>query len=357
MALTRSCFRLRQLSGHSFSEFLCYPTICVSQLTSHQLSQFFTSAKRSTLSSAIISKAKRLNAKYERFLERNFPRFYVIYSNFFRGFRLLYLDFKEVHEIKHNMADKGLKYNQLPYRKMEKLRQFRRDVIKVIPVVLLSIPPFANYIVFVLMYFFPRQFLMRHFWTLEQQLEYKETYHSLRAQVYPDAVSGLIKAASKVNDKQLKHQLINLGNKVQEGIHPEISQLHTVARLFSRKPLRIHHIDSQQAEVFSRVMFLTPHMPSFILRRRLWSHIMEIRHLDQALNTLEMRDLSEDELKTACYVRGLNSVHLNAEQCKDWLIKWVQLSKRLKDSEASLLLHSMVLLSANYLKKLPEKSK
>ncbi|XP_051865491.1 LETM1 domain-containing protein 1 isoform X2 [Pristis pectinata] len=273
------------------------------------------------------------------------------------SFRLLYLDFKEVSGIKHKMADKGLKYNQLPYREMEKLRQFRRDVIKVIPVVLLSIPPFANYIVFLLMYFFPRQFLMRHFWTREQQQEYKETYHSFRAQAYPEAVSGLIKAASKVKDKRLKNQLLNLGNKVQGGIHPEISQLYTVAKLFSGQPLGIRRIDTRQAEIFSRVMFLTPHMPSFILRRRLWSHVMEIRHLDQALNILGMQHLSEDELRTACYVRGLNSVHLSASQCKEWLIKWVQLSKRLKDSEASLMLHSMVLLSANYLKKLPEKSK
>lgn len=41
------------------------------------------------------------------------------------GFRLLYLDFKEVHGIKYKMANKGLKYNQLPYREMEKLRQVR----------------------------------------------------------------------------------------------------------------------------------------------------------------------------------------------------------------------------------------
>ncbi|XP_055520356.1 LETM1 domain-containing protein 1 isoform X4 [Leucoraja erinacea] len=280
MALARICFRLQRLKGRGSSEFLYYPTICVSRLTSHQLSQFFTTAKRSTLSSAIISKAKRLNAKYEKFLEINFPRFYGIYSTFFRGFRLLYLDFKEVHGIKYKMANKGLKYNQLPYREMEKLRQFRRDVIKVIPVVLLAIPPFANYIVFILMYFFPRQFLISHFWTHDQHQEFKEIYHSFRAQVYPDAV--------------------------QDGIHPEIFQLHIVAKLFLGHPLAIRHIDSRQA---------------------------------------------------ACYVRGLNSVHLNAAQCKDWLIKWVQLSKKLKDSEASLLLHSMVLLSTNYLKKLPEKSK
>ncbi|XP_069761973.1 LETM1 domain-containing protein 1 [Narcine bancroftii] len=348
MALARVCLRLQWLKGGSFFGFLHYPTICVTPLTSQQLSQFFTTAKRSSISSAIISKAKRLNEKYERFLERNFPHFYVIYSTFFRGFRLLYLDFKEVSGIKHKMADKGLKYNQLPYREMEKLRQFRRDVIKVIPVVLLSIPPFANYIVFVLMYFFPRQFLMRHFWTYQQQQEFKDAYHTFRVQVYPDAVSGLIQAASKIKDQRLKNQLLNLGNTVQKGIQPEISELHLVAKLFSGPPLAIHRLDTRQAEIFSRVMFLTPHMPSFILRRRLLSHIIEIRHLDQALYILGMHNLSEDELRTACYVRGLNSVHLNAVQCKEWLIKWVQLSKKLKDTEASLLLHSMALLSLNY---------
>ncbi|XP_078057097.1 LETM1 domain-containing protein 1 [Mustelus asterias] len=348
MAVSRSCFRLQRLRGCRFSEFLHSPAVCASQLTGHPLSQFFTTAKRSTLSSAIISKAKRLNAKYEKFLERNFPRFYVIYSTFFRGFRLLYLDFKEVSGIKRKMADQGLKYNQLPYREMERLRQFRRDVIKIMPVVLLSLPPFANYMVFLLMYFYPRQMLIRHFWTLEQQQEFVEIYHSLRARVYPNAVRNLTKVASKVPDRRLKSKLLQLSTKVQEGIHPEISQLHMVVKLFSARPLDIRHIGARQTKILSQVMFLTPHMPTFIMRHRLRSHIMEIHHLDQALHVLGVHNLSEDELKIACYLRGLNSIHLNATQCNEWLTKWIQLSKKLRDSEVSLLLHSMVLLSTNY---------
>ncbi|XP_038642403.1 LETM1 domain-containing protein 1 isoform X1 [Scyliorhinus canicula] len=348
MAMARGCLKLRALRGCYFSEFLHSPTICVSQLTGHPLSQFFTTAKRSTLSSAIISKAKRLNAKYEQFLERNFPRFYVIYSTFFRGFRLLYFDFKEVSGIKRKMAEQALKYNQLPYREMEKLRQFRRDIIKVMPVVLLSLPPFANYMVFILMYFFPRQLLIRHFWTRDQQQEFMEIYHSTRAQVYPNALRNLTKAASKVPDRRLKNKLLQLSNKVEEGIHPEISQLQLVAKLFSGHPLDVRHIGARQMKILSQVMFLTPHMPTFIIRHRLQSHIIEIHHLDQALNVLGVHNLSEDELKIACYTRGLNSVHLNAAQCKEWLTKWIQLSKKLRDSEASLLLYSMVLLSSNY---------
>ncbi|XP_043537893.1 LETM1 domain-containing protein 1 isoform X3 [Chiloscyllium plagiosum] len=264
------------------------------------------------------------------------------------SFYLLYLDFKEVTGIKHKMADQGLKYNQLHYREMEKLRQFRRDIIKVIPVVLLSLPPFANYMVFVLMYFFPRQLLIRHFWNLEQQKEFMEIYHSIRAEAYPNAVKNLIKAVSRFPDKRLKNQLLQLGTKVQEGIHPEISQLYLVAKPFSGRPLEIRYINARQMKTLSKVMFLTPHLPTFIMRHRLRSHIMEIHHLDQALNVFGVHNLSEDELRTACYIRGLNSVHLNAAECKEWLTKWVQLSKKLKDSEASLLLHSMVLLSTNY---------
>lgn len=46
----------------------------------------------------------------------------------------------------------------------------------------------------------------------------------------------------------------------------------------------------------------------------------------------------------ACYVRGLNSVHLNAAQCKDWLIKWVQLSKKLKGKLKGYLFGAFILL-------------
>ncbi|XP_030054147.1 LETM1 domain-containing protein 1 [Microcaecilia unicolor] len=316
----------------------------------HPSYQLSTNTKPKKLLSAISSRVKYMSEKYNRFLERKFPRFYILYSTFIKGCQLLFLDGKEVIRIKKKMAHQGLKFYQLPYREMEKLRQFRRDIIKGAPVLLIAIPPFANYLVLVLMYFFPRQFLIQHFWTDQQQVEFFNVYHSNRAEAYPAVLSGLQQAVPRLQDQLLKEKMLQLCTEVQHGSHPAVAELESVSRAFSGPPLDLKHLKMHHMKALSRVLFLTPHLPTFLLRWRLWNHTFELHHLDKALLKLGVHELSDKELKNACYVRGLNSTQLSSAECKIWLTQWLQLSSRLKDSEASLLLFSLVLLSTNYIR-------
>ncbi|XP_025069198.1 LETM1 domain-containing protein 1 isoform X1 [Alligator sinensis] len=266
------------------------------------------------LLSALLSTVKRASGRYERFLERRFPRFYLLYATSHRGFKALFLEAIEIRKIKINMAHQGISFQQLPYRDMERLRQFRRDLIKAIPVSLLSLPPFANYFVLVLIYLFPRQLLIHYFWTPKQQVEFLNIYHGMRREAYPDIIDGLARATQFVADQQIRDPM---------------------QRLCTKKAL-------------SRVLFLTPHLPTIFLRYRLQNHVQEIQHLDRAMLKLGVKELSDEEVNRACYVRGLNSTRLSPAECREWLDQWLKLSCMLKDSEASLLAHSMVLLSTNY---------
>ncbi|XP_069826421.1 LETM1 domain-containing protein 1 isoform X2 [Dendropsophus ebraccatus] len=311
-----------------------------------------TSQKPQSVLSLIAAKAKLLNARYEHFLETKFPNFYVLYSTFMKGLRMLLIDGKEVHRIRRKMRSQGIQYHELSYREMERLRQFRRDIIKATPVMIISIPPFANYLVFVLMYLFPRQLLIRHFWTPRQQEEFLEIYHNKRKDVYEDVLDSMLKSVPCVTEQTLRDQIQHLVRQVQEGIHPKVTNIQEVRAAFSGPPFSLNSLDIQQMRALSRIMFLTPHLPAFFLQRRLRSHIFEIHHLDAALLQCGVKELSDEEVKRACYIRGLNSPHLSIEDCRKWLFCWLQLSARLKESEASLLLHSMVLLSANYLQSL-----
>ncbi|XP_053907497.1 LETM1 domain-containing protein 1 isoform X3 [Cuculus canorus] len=196
---------------------------------------------------ALISGAKRINGKYERFLERTFPRFYVLYSTFTRGMgetfllfqeeqrqlemfpvsflgregysrfsdenrgiQALFVEVKEIQKIRSQMSRQRLSTHQLPYREMERLRQFRRDVIKAIPIGIIAIPPFANFLVIVLMYFFPRQLLIRYFWTPSQQVEFLETYDTIRRGSYLYVVESLAVAARSLPEPQLRSRLQDL---------------------------------------------------------------------------------------------------------------------------------------------------
>ncbi|NXQ99839.1 LTMD1 protein, partial [Sagittarius serpentarius] len=319
-----------------------------------------TKAGSRSLLAALVSKAKLINGRYERFLERTFPRFYVLYATFTKGVQALFLEVKEIRKIKSKMSRQRLSVQQLPYREMERLRQvrrgardafrqFRRDVIKAIPIGVIAIPPFANFLVIVLMYFFPRQLLIRYFWTPNQQVEFLDAYDAIRRGFYPGVVESLALAARSLPEPQLQKRLQELCAEVQRGSQPRAAELYAVRSLFSGSPLSLNKLQVSHVKALSRVLFLTPHLPAFFLRRRLRSHVLEIRHLDRAMLRLGLGQLSEEELRAACYLRGLNSTHLGMSECRAWLEQWLGLSCKLQASEASLLANSMVLLSLNYI--------
>ncbi|XP_061701945.1 LETM1 domain-containing protein 1 isoform X2 [Syngnathoides biaculeatus] len=246
------------------------------------------------------------------------------------------------------MSSDGIKFQDLPYREMEKLRQFRRDLIKGIPLVLISLPPFANYLVFILMYFFPRQLLIPHFWTPKQQVEFRQLYHSLRARRHWPVLRGVQRVSGQVKDSQLRSRLRGLCAQVQNGGNPKVSEILAVQSLFSGSPLGLSNLTVDQMRDISPLLFLTPHLPGFLIGRRLTNHALEVLHLDRALSRLGPHQLSDSEVRQACYLRGLNSDRLGVNQCRVWLHQWLQMSSSLKDSDVSLLLHCLVFLSANY---------
>ncbi|XP_038608789.1 LETM1 domain-containing protein 1 isoform X2 [Tachyglossus aculeatus] len=209
---------------------------------------------------------------------------------------------------------------------------------------ILSIPPFANYLVFLLMYLFPRQLLIRHFWTPAQRAEFLDVYHAVRRRAHPLVLSGLDRAAGPAARRHLQR----LCARLQAGDHPKVAQLLAVRDCFTDRPLGLRRLPAAHLRALSRGLFLTPYLPAPVLRRRLKSHTVELLHLDRALVRLGPGQLTVHEVKSACYTRGLDSTHLGEAQCRDWLGEWLKLSCNLKEEELSLLLHSLVLLATNY---------
>ncbi|XP_043740191.1 LETM1 domain-containing protein 1 isoform X3 [Cervus elaphus] len=115
---------------------------------------------------------------------------------------------------------------------------------------------------------------------------------------------------------------------------------------FHQLPYR--EMEHLRQKALSRAMLLTPYLPSVLLRHRLKTHTTVIHQLDKALAKLGVGQLTAQEVKSACYLRGLNSTHVAEERCRTWLGEWLQISCSLKETELSLLLHNVVLLSINY---------
>ncbi|XP_072769849.1 LETM1 domain-containing protein 1 isoform X2 [Nerophis lumbriciformis] len=342
MAQHLSLIRLRRVTTHCKINDLCPPYACLQ-------SRYYSSSEvRRGVVHYVTSKLQWANNKYEGFLKRRLPRVYVLHHTLSQGLKLLFRDGKEVMQIKARMASHRVEYTDLSYRELEKVRQLRRDVIKAIPVAIIAIPPFANYLVFVLMYLFPRQMLIPHFWTPKQQVEYRQVYHSFRARQHWPLLKGLQQVSSQVKNSQLRSHLDHLCSKVQTGANPKVSEILAVRGLFSGPPLGMNRLSVVQMRQISSFLFLTPRLPGFLIKRRLLGHALELTLLDRALSRLGPHQLSDSEVRQACYVRGLNSDCVSTEKCREWLYQWLQISSSLKESEVSLLLHCLAFLSANY---------
>ncbi|XP_064494827.1 LETM1 domain-containing protein 1-like isoform X3 [Pseudopipra pipra] len=339
---------LPHLSGGILSPKLTRGWWCRCQVFRSQERPLSSRATSRALVAAVATVARRVNARYERYLERSFPRFYVLYSTFTSvlcptGIQALFLEVKEIGRIRFRMSRQRLKVQQLPYRDMERLRQavpqgraqghshwdHRHPTLRQLP----GHRP---------------DLLIRYFWTPQQQLEFLDVYDSIRRDSYPDVVQSLALAAQSLPEPRPRELLQQLCSQVQGGARPRLAQLLAVRSLFSGSPLVLNRLQVDHVRALSQVLFLTPHLPAVLLRHRLLSHILEIRHLDRALLRLGLGQLSEEELRAACYLRGLNATHLGRAECWAWLEQWLQLSCELQASEASLLAHSMVLLSLNY---------
>ncbi|KAM6154947.1 LETM1 domain-containing protein 1 isoform 3-T3 [Erethizon dorsatum] len=255
-------------------------------------------ADMKSLISYVVTKTKAINGKYHRFLGRHFPRFYILYTIFMKGLQMFWADAKKARRIKTNMWKHNVKFHQLPYREMEHLRQFRQDVTKCLFLGIISIPPFANYLVFLLMYLFPRQLLIKHFWTPKQQIDFLDIYHALRKQSHSEIISYLESVIPFVSDAGLQWHLTELCNKIQNGTHPAVQDILALRECFRNHPLGINQLQALQLKALSRAMLLTPHLPPPWLRRRLKTHTTVIHQLDRALAKLGIGQLTAQEVKS-----------------------------------------------------------
>ncbi|XP_073939495.1 LETM1 domain-containing protein 1 isoform X4 [Castor canadensis] len=198
-------------------------------------------------------------------------------------------------------------------------------------------------------YLFPRQLLIKHFWTPKQHIDFLDIYDAARKQSHPEIISYLERAIPLTSDTGLRWHLTDLCTKIQNGVHPAVHEILALRECFGNPPLGMNQLQALQMKALSRAMLLTPYLPPPLLRHRLKVHTTVIHQLDRALAKLGIGQLTDQEVKSACYLRGLNSTHIAEDRCRTWLGEWLQISCSLKEAELSLVLHNVVLLSTNYL--------
>lgn len=88
---------------------------------------------------------------YEKVLEKKFPTAMHVYRIFMVGIKDFYRDMKYYFKI-HRRLSTPAKFKCLTRKEIELYHQMPKDMIRVAPMLILSTLPFANYIVFPLVW-------------------------------------------------------------------------------------------------------------------------------------------------------------------------------------------------------------
>ncbi|KAK3912772.1 LETM1 domain-containing protein 1 [Frankliniella fusca] len=304
--------------------------------------------KQKSLHVTVVSRYMEYVNSYVKILDRKFPAAMHVYRIFMVGTKELLRDIKEYFRLVSNIKWNDQVLRQLTRKELELYQSMPKDMLKIFPFLILSSLPFANYVMFPVAYKYPRQLLCKHFWTLQQRVEFAMLHHrkkllnqravfrSLQRQLDSQAVRR-----DQALHEKWSHALACLGS----GQHPQPEVVIQCLPLFRGDP---YHLDYLTPSHVNALLRLHGMHSMWRRRKRLAQHASLIHEIDLAiLREGGVETLNQDEMRSACFLRGLNPVNMRNEDMCAWLAQWVKISTQLDETSLSLLLHCPVLLAYN----------
>ncbi|XP_025016555.1 LETM1 domain-containing protein 1 [Tetranychus urticae] len=288
---------------------------------------------------------------YEDVLSKRFPKAFEVYQVFTVGTRALYTDTVEYLRISRELSY-GKDVRSLSYQELLVYYQTPKDLLKVAPTLLVSAAPFANYVVFPLALYFPKQLLSQHFWSKEIRFNYqlektkKRLKHNRPIFRYLQfKLSSIPKQLSNSPDIDFKEQCKLIYDKLGSGTHPTVEELLKVSPVFDQQPYGLLHLSKSHLSHLCKMHGITS-LPRKV--PRLVNYCGLVHELDLAILRLGgSAKLSDNDLKLAANMRGLNPFGCSREELTNWLDNWLYISKALNGTCPSLLLHCPIFLGYN----------
>ncbi|XP_059471892.1 LETM1 domain-containing protein 1 [Neocloeon triangulifer] len=281
--------------------------------------------------------------RFEHTLEKNFPSAMHVYRVFVVGIKDFYEDLKEFLSIARWISKRGT--DGLSRRELELHFQMPKDMIRVAPVLLISALPFANYVIFPLAYIFPRHLLSRHFWSLQQRVDFAAI--ALRKRLYNQrpVLRCLQTRLDDLDEGDLRNRWAHIVGLLGSGSHPNLQQIENVRDLFAEiQPFGLAGLWANHKNALVRLHGM--HM-GWRRRKRLRDRAKILREMDFMMAQEGVTVMSNDELRNACFLRGLNPVNVKTEDLVLWLHKWTLVSGNVDDDHLSLILHLPILIGYN----------
>lgn len=285
--------------------------------------------------------------RYEAILTNRFPNAMKVYRSFMDGVKCFYIDVKEFLRIVKLLYFTNVSIHNLNRSELELYHSMPKDIMKIAPVLLVSTLPLANYVIFPLIFYFPRQLLTKHFWTIQQRAEFNVL--NLRGRltsnrpVFRHLQSKLYKVP---NNAYLRDKWGRILGLLGSGQHPTVAEILECKELFLGRPYHLLYINQLHARHLLQMHDTLGGM--FMQKTRLADFAKLLLLMDRAI-TQEggLNNLNNDALRYACWLRGLNPTNMSTDDMVKWLTKWLSISEHVDKTCYSLLLHSPILIGYN----------
>lgn len=287
---------------------------------------------------------------YAKFPAQVLPqKFVTISRQFVQGSKLLFRDMREFIRVNNTLAstnDWSKACKTLSRRELELYLTLPRDLYKVSPVLILSALPFMQNVAFPLALMYPHRLLSSHFLTDSQktamELKSLEKRHMYYRSLFRDLQRGLyfLKGRPHYDDMRCICGTLARGN------HPEVQQILNVASQFSEHgPYDVSKLFSHHVRHLMKVHGLSYW---FLWRTKVTQYANLVVELDLALEREGLLNLSREELKHDCQLRGfLVEESTSNDEMLEYLQAWIEVTTKLGPKSASLVLHLPVFLGYN----------
>ncbi|CAD5115706.1 DgyrCDS4651 [Dimorphilus gyrociliatus] len=290
----------------------------------------------SKLKTVAVKKYVGLLGKFEQTLENKYPKAHKIFLFFRQGVKDFFADTKMHYKVTTDLW-KGRSPKTFTWRELENYRTHLYDIMKSAPALVIFAAP-GGYALLPIVYFFPRQLLCKHFWTEEQREKFGLYYFNHRIKHYPNIMHYMEQHSKDIKKEDLKLKFNNLLQQIQGGKNGTIEDLLAIERLFVNRPFalgflskvhRIHYWHIAKSWSFSTWR-----------KSKLIQDIQLIHYIDLALDKENLNELTNDDLKTLCFSRGLCPVEVDRDTLVNYLEEWIKLSKNIN----GILIHIIICL-------------
>ncbi|XP_076647201.1 LETM1 domain-containing protein 1 [Halictus rubicundus] len=278
---------------------------------------------------------------YDRVLEKNFPQTMQVYRMFRVGTGVFITEFKRYITVIQKPS------KSLTTEELKLTHTMGADLRKMCPVLLILAVPFTNYIVFPLIYYFPRYFLTSHYWTAEQKLKFMLLDQKRRLKHNRPLFRCLQAELRTIKKKSLKAKWNDVIACLGSGTHPHVNDIIACSELFADRPYALKKLKSRHIKELLIIHDISTWR--LFKKRKLIERGMLIKHMDEAIQREGgVTKLSKDAIRWALFFRGVNPETMSIENMQKWLTKWLEVSNTVNENTISLLLHCPILLAYNH---------